>query len=233
MSSPAADREFFPDPWSASKDNNDCGNRRSPAGTSGEANTTFGDGVGGVRFLYPLLGEELALRVPLEVQTLSFHDEKKLTREYLEVDVRGTMKWRIDDIRRFYLLVSRELRATREHGDRVRDYGIVIEDVSLQEVRMPDEIVRECVAACRSAYLPSQARNQASMEREKLRAETDLLGADNVAAQRMVEAAPAYTLPDFLTQIVAEKRRGDGSINGQLWAAQQAKAIAGHGKLQN
>ena len=72
------------------------------------------DGNGGVRFLYSILGEELALRVPLEVQTLQFSDDNILTREYLSLRVRGSVKWRIHDIRKFYLLVSRELRSTGE-----------------------------------------------------------------------------------------------------------------------
>jgi regulator of protease activity HflC (stomatin/prohibitin superfamily) len=73
------------------------------------------DGHGGVRFIYPIFGDELALRVPLEVQTVQFFDEKVLTREYLSVTVHGTLKWRITDIRKFYLLLSRELRNTSDY----------------------------------------------------------------------------------------------------------------------
>src|SRR5204862_342713 len=72
------------------------------------------DGQGGVRLIYPGLGDELALRVPLEVQTLQFFDEKVMTREYLSVTVHGTLKWRITDIQKFYLLLSRELRNTAD-----------------------------------------------------------------------------------------------------------------------
>ncbi|HUB26396.1 MAG TPA: hypothetical protein VL992_13295, partial [Tepidisphaeraceae bacterium] len=67
------------------------------------------DAQGGIRFIYPILGEEIALRVPLEIQTLDFRDENVLTREYLRLTVIGTMKWHIINIRQFYLLVSREL----------------------------------------------------------------------------------------------------------------------------
>lgn len=84
------------------------------------------DGKGGVRFIYPILGEELALRVPLETQTLHFADSDVLTREYLPLRIRGTMKWRIVDVAKFYLLVSRELRHTRESSQANGARGVVL-----------------------------------------------------------------------------------------------------------
>jgi regulator of protease activity HflC (stomatin/prohibitin superfamily) len=73
---------------------------------------------GGLRCIYPILGDELALRVPLEVQTLEFADDEVLTREYLSVTIRGSMRWQIKDLRAFYLHLSRELRSTGELRDR-------------------------------------------------------------------------------------------------------------------
>jgi DNA-directed RNA polymerase subunit RPC12/RpoP len=64
------------------------------------------DARGGIRFIYPVLGEEVAVRVPLEIQTLDFRDENVLTREYLQLTVIGTMKWHIVNINQFYLLGS-------------------------------------------------------------------------------------------------------------------------------
>lgn len=71
---------------------------------------------GGIRLLYPVMGEELVLRAPLEVQSLDFVDQHVLTREYLPLTIRGTMKWRITDIESFYLLVSRELHYANDRG---------------------------------------------------------------------------------------------------------------------
>jgi len=237
------------------------------------------DAQGGVRLLYPLLGEELALRAPLEIQTLRFEDENVLTREYLSVTIRGTMKWRIVDIRKFYLLVSRELRSTTDHGDRVSlspstrplsggdatdgstinrllsaaiqwmrilaeeqtrfvvsraksglliadrlsqqliapghaasptsvgaagitpasaseewgstadglggaihdtiahrldGYGIAVEDVSLQEIKLPQGIIDECIAAAQSYYLPLRGEREASRKVAEMIYLTDL-----------------------------------------------------------
>lgn len=76
---------------------------------------------GGIRLIYPVLGEELACRAPLEMQTLSFHDDNVLTREYLPLSVHGTMKWRLTNIQRFYLLVSKEIHiANDREGHRVQ-----------------------------------------------------------------------------------------------------------------
>jgi regulator of protease activity HflC (stomatin/prohibitin superfamily)/predicted RNA-binding Zn-ribbon protein involved in translation (DUF1610 family) len=70
---------------------------------------------GGIKLIYPMFGEEVALRVPLEPQSLLFEDEDVLTREYLPIVVRGTMKWRIVSLEHFYLLVSTDLHKA---GDR-------------------------------------------------------------------------------------------------------------------
>jgi regulator of protease activity HflC (stomatin/prohibitin superfamily) len=70
---------------------------------------------GGIKLIYPMFGEEVALRVPLEPQSLLFEDQDVLTREYLPISVRGTMKWRIVSLEHFYLLVSTDLHKA---GDR-------------------------------------------------------------------------------------------------------------------
>jgi regulator of protease activity HflC (stomatin/prohibitin superfamily) len=291
---------------------------------------------GGVRFVYPILGEELALRVPLEVQTLRFADEKVMTREYLSVTARGTMKWRIVDIRKFYLLVSRELRSIEDHGNtvhqspstrvptigapdgasnigdmmklaaewlrvlaeeqtrvvvsrissglliaerlstelpevgrqgrpdarpgelqtgspqwtgaadglavqihqtilaRVVPYGITLDEVSLQELRLPEEIVQECIRACKAAYLPLLAQREAAGKRAQLAAEVDLLGPEAVATRQIVGAAPSFTLSDFLNQFLI-KRLGDHTNGGMAAglaaiAASQAVASLPHGQ---
>jgi regulator of protease activity HflC (stomatin/prohibitin superfamily) len=257
------------------------------------------DGSGGVRLIFPVLGDEVALRVPLEVQTLQFSDENVLTQEYLSLTIRGTLKWRIADVRRFYLWVSREMRETSDSGGKyaasrstrtvftgdeaesdpkhetlnrlvrssiewlrglaesqtrlivsrlhsgllmadriayevpemrgsnllgkaefssgteqlgsslkaaveagVRDYGIGIEDVAVREVGFPQEVIDECVRAAKSAYLPLLGHRRAAAETAKLRLEVESLGRDAVASERIVGAAPAFALPDFINQVV-------------------------------
>ncbi len=263
---------------------------------------------GGIKLIYPMFGEEIALRVPLEPQSLLFEDHDVLTREYLPITVRGTMKWRIMSLEHFYLLVSTELHRATDHlqtispthaasdsapiphevdsrrklelavqwlrwtaeeqtravvsristgllvadqvaadlppelrnkvqinvpensqfspsdrgyrsgtdtlasrifetlRQRVSQYGIEILDVTLQNVRLPAEIHQQCVEACKSAYLPLIAQNEASARRQKLEAETDVLGVENVAARETVGAAPAYAISDFLAQYLAKNR---------------------------
>ena len=82
------------------------------------------DDGGGIVVIYPVRGEEVAFRAPLEIQTVSFHDENVLTREYLPMMVHGTMKWRIDDLRQFFLLVSQQIHVvTDREGHRILDRG--------------------------------------------------------------------------------------------------------------
>src|SRR4051812_4658260 len=86
------------------------------------------DGRGGIRCIYPIFGDELALQVPLEIQTLKFADDKVLTREYLSVTIRGSMKWRISNLRDYYLQVSRELRSTGTLADGRQTYVMTTEN---------------------------------------------------------------------------------------------------------
>jgi regulator of protease activity HflC (stomatin/prohibitin superfamily) len=71
---------------------------------------------GGIKLIYPMFGEEVALRVPLEPQSLLFEDQDVLTREYLPITVRGTVKWRIVSLEHFYLLVSSDLHKTSDRA---------------------------------------------------------------------------------------------------------------------
>ena len=246
------------------------------------------DGRGGVRLIYPVSGDELALRVPLETQTLTFDLANVLTQESLALRIRGSVKWRIADIERFYLLTSRELRVPGDTGrtgdaqtmtdrlltasigwlrglieeqtrttvsrvrsgllladrvaadlpemralhgqtsaeplgggteglasaihatltDRLREFGLAIVDVSLQEVGMPASVVAQCEAAARSAYLPTIAAREARARRLHLQADAAVIGRDAVAAREVVKHAPAYALGDFLDRVVAGRAGG-------------------------
>lgn len=74
-----------------------------------------GDG-GGIRLIFPFLGEELVLRTPLEIQTFTFSDHEVLTKEYVPLSIRGTMYWRIVDLSKFYLSISQEIHTTSDQG---------------------------------------------------------------------------------------------------------------------
>ena len=71
---------------------------------------------GGIRLVFPYHGEEEACRVPLEVQTSEYSDEKVLTREYVPLKMTGTIYWRIVEVAKFYLLVSREIHKVDDRG---------------------------------------------------------------------------------------------------------------------
>lgn len=71
---------------------------------------------GGIKVVYPLLGEELVLRAPLEIQTLAFGDSNILTKEYVPLSIKGTIYWRISGIDRFYLQISKNLHSVDDAG---------------------------------------------------------------------------------------------------------------------
>lgn len=75
---------------------------------------------GGMKLIYPVLGDELALRIPLEHLVLEFVDEEVLTREFIPVGIRGRIEWKIVNIESFYNHVGTEIQGLsdrRKHFD--------------------------------------------------------------------------------------------------------------------
>ncbi len=267
---------------------------------------------GGLRLLFPFFGEEEVCRVPLEVQTSEYSDEKVLTREYVPLKLTGTIYWRIADVAKFYLLVSREihkiddrdghrvyqpeaetrergrLRSGSEHqleaaeewlrliaeeqtrsvvarvrtgllvaeeiaaalppglrenattesvpeqaasgvsspsssksyrsaaeglGDSIREamaavvpaYGICVDRVSLQEVRLPEGILARAVEACTTAYQPLMAHRRATADKMQLAAEAegrrmllageaDVVGPETVAKREVIGSVQPFAM---------------------------------------
>jgi regulator of protease activity HflC (stomatin/prohibitin superfamily) len=71
---------------------------------------------GGVGLLLPYTGEQVALKVPLEYQTLQFQDNNVLTREYVPLVVKGTIYWQIEKLDSFYTLISQEVHFADDKG---------------------------------------------------------------------------------------------------------------------
>jgi len=67
---------------------------------------------GGMRFIFPVLGDEIRLHVPLTLQMSQFKDDKVLTRESIQLHVKVALWWRIKDrqgLEDFYLLIDKEI----------------------------------------------------------------------------------------------------------------------------
>lgn len=259
---------------------------------------------GGIKVIFPILGEELACRAPLDIQTLDFRDGNVVTKEYLPLTIEGTVKWRIINLQRFYLLVSQGIKAVTDQSMfkemrekqrdvhtpvasrkiesaeqwlryiaeeqtrsvvahvntgllvaeriaadlppelkdkiepsiaqgtasptstakfrsatdglavsiqtnmtlRIKDFGIEVHEVTLQEVRLPQHIHEAAVEACKSAYLPLVAQREAAARKFQLQAEAEVIGADTVGTREVISHAPAYALGDFLMNYLASNR---------------------------
>jgi regulator of protease activity HflC (stomatin/prohibitin superfamily) len=252
---------------------------------------------GGIRVVYPLLGEELVLRVPLEIQTLRFEDTQVLTKEYMPLTIKGMMYWKISNLSRFYLLISKEIHSLSDNGGHssllreastpqlevaehwlramaeektrqivsrlgtglliadqlvsdlpkalltgetqlgmnpqsstayrsatdsladtikvdfessVREYGLEIHRVALQEIRLPPEIYKAAVEACQSAYLPLKAQAEALERKLKLQAEVDVIGKDAVGMKEIAANIPALAFQEFLSPLFLDFNRKRG-----------------------
>lgn len=75
---------------------------------------------GGIRFIFPMFGEEIATRVPLGVQLTYFEDDHFLTRELVEVRIRAGLWWHVVDIEKYYFLITTGVHVVTEGEGRVR-----------------------------------------------------------------------------------------------------------------
>jgi hypothetical protein len=97
-------------------------------------------------------------------------------------------------------------------------FGIDVDEVSLQEVRLPQDIHQQCVEACKATYLPLIAQKEAMGRKMELQAEADVIGAATVGAKEVASVAPAYTLSDFLTRFIGNNAAMTGAAAAQAAA---------------
>jgi hypothetical protein len=87
---------------------------------------------------------------------------------------------------------------------KVRDYGLAVDRVELQEVRLPKEIHDMVVEACSASFLPAKAEREAAARRIQLEADAEVLGADAVALREVLGSADGMSflgVPDFLENL--------------------------------
>ncbi len=71
---------------------------------------------GGAKFIFPFLGHEVGLMVPLTVLPVQFKDTNVYTRDSIPLSMKMTIWWKIRDLRRFYLSISQEVHTLTDHG---------------------------------------------------------------------------------------------------------------------
>ncbi len=79
---------------------------------------------GGMRFIFPILGEEIKVHVPLTLQMSQFYDHKVLTRESIQLFIKVALWWRIKDregLEKFYLLIDKEVHHVSDTGEGIKE----------------------------------------------------------------------------------------------------------------
>ena len=71
---------------------------------------------GGLRIIYPVLGEELRAQVPLTLQLTWFKDERVLTRESIQLAVKVALWWEVHDLEAYFYRIDREVHAGEDRG---------------------------------------------------------------------------------------------------------------------
>ncbi len=84
------------------------------------------DDGGGARFIFPLFGEEVGIRVPLTILPAEIENKQVYTRDSIPLDLRMTIWWKVRDLRLFYLSISKEVHELGERGFRAENDGPLI-----------------------------------------------------------------------------------------------------------
>ena len=72
---------------------------------------------GGIKFIYPIIGEELRARVPLTIRMLTWEDDKVLTRESLQIHMKVVVWWNVSDIKKYVFDIDRSIHLNEKHTE--------------------------------------------------------------------------------------------------------------------
>ena len=61
---------------------------------------------GGMRFIYPIRGEELRARIPLTLRLITWHDTDILTRESIQVMLKVAVWWQVADLKKYVFTID-------------------------------------------------------------------------------------------------------------------------------
>jgi regulator of protease activity HflC (stomatin/prohibitin superfamily) len=81
-------------------------------------NVAFVDqhGRGGIKYIYPIRGEELRARVPLTIRMLTWEDDKVLTRESLRIHMKVVVWWNVANLLKYVFDIDRTVTAKSEEA---------------------------------------------------------------------------------------------------------------------
>jgi regulator of protease activity HflC (stomatin/prohibitin superfamily) len=65
---------------------------------------------GGIKVIYPILGDELRARIPLTTRMVLWQDENILTRESIQVRIKLAIWWKVADLKKFVFEIDKTLR---------------------------------------------------------------------------------------------------------------------------
>jgi regulator of protease activity HflC (stomatin/prohibitin superfamily) len=74
----------------------------------------YGPRDGGTKFIFPVIGDELRVRVPLTLRLTQFEDRKVLTRESMQLRLKVAIWWRIADLQKYYYLIDKQVHVMTE-----------------------------------------------------------------------------------------------------------------------
>jgi regulator of protease activity HflC (stomatin/prohibitin superfamily) len=73
---------------------------------------------GGTKYIYPIFGEELRVRVPLTLKLTRFQDQNVLTRESTRLFMKVAIWWRVQDLERYYYLIDKQVHVMTDEPAR-------------------------------------------------------------------------------------------------------------------
>jgi len=75
------------------------------------------DSSGGTRFIFPMRGEELRARVPLNTHMVQWEDANILTRESIRVRMKVALWWKVSNLKNYVFQIDQSVHINNTHSD--------------------------------------------------------------------------------------------------------------------
>jgi regulator of protease activity HflC (stomatin/prohibitin superfamily) len=176
---------------------------------------------GGTRFIFPIFGEELRIRVPLTLKLTQFQDANVLTQESTCLFVKVAIWWKVSSLEKYYYLIDRQVHIVTDQLTHKEILDAIPADAKQAQqdaaeawiLTLAESCIRKLVSQSTTAlivsknassYLHIERGRQSPAAPARLQAP---VGARSKAPTHMEtrEAATPETLADEIHQMLAPK----------------------------
>jgi len=103
---------------------------------------------GGLRIIYPVMGEELRVRAPFTIQLTEFKDKRVSTRESVQLTIKVAIRWSIEDLEKCFFRIDKEIHSLKDTDRPADGYGTSLGNTKNACLRIAEIWVQKDVESC-------------------------------------------------------------------------------------